>query len=506
MRNAFQGMGQRNSSGLRSPRLPPRRICAGLALTTALLLAGCGSGGSNSPTVAPPPYAVTTQVTLALGSAANDRLAEYDVTFQGVTLTSQSGHTVTLLSAAQSAEFIHVNGASEPMLTVAVPQDTYTAATVTISSASATCLSLASAGGILANTFSDNGLVAGSVTVTVPKPITISGMGQGLLLNLQVSQSAQFSNCAGGPGTTYAFTPTFALSAFDLPSQEPTASSVLPTLSGQIVGFSSAPESLQLTLAQQSAPSAPIAVLIDANTVLQGFSTLNSGLPLGLMFALVQVDGSLQADGSVLASRISLADLTELDVQEGPILTVDSAVPYLTMYPLMEQGVDKRINVEIFDFSSASFRIGGQITNLSALPFTPSFTSANVVAGQNVYISSPAFNTVAPPNYNGVATTITLEPQTINGTIVATAMSGGFTVYTVQLAAYDLFPALAVQPGQTTRLGAPTTVHAYVDANTQQFSTAPPTNGAVLRFFGLVFNDGGTLRMDCERIDDGVAP
>ncbi len=29
--------------------------------------------------------------------------------------------------------------------------------------------------------------------------------------------------------------------------------------------------------------------------------------------------------------------------------------------------------------------------------------------------------------------------------------------------------------------------------------------GGVARFYGLVFNDNGTLRMDCAQIDDGVA-
>jgi len=28
--------------------------------------------------------------------------------------------------------------------------------------------------------------------------------------------------------------------------------------------------------------------------------------------------------------------------------------------------------------------------------------------------------------------------------------------------------------------------------------------GSVLRFYGLVFNDNGTLRMDCAQVNDGV--
>ena len=477
-----------------------RRTGVGFAIAAALAASSCGSGGSNPP---PPtsPYGGTTQVTLVLGSVANDLLAEYDVTFQSITLTSQSGQTVTLLGQPQNAEFIHVNGANEPMLTMAVPQDIYTSAAVTISSTSMTCLSVASTGGILVSTFANNALAPGNVTVTLPQPIAIAGNGQGLLLKMQVSQSAQLSNCAGGQGATYSFTPTFALSAFALPAIEPTASSVLRTLDCQETGVSGATGSLQVTLAPQLEPAAPIEVQTNASTVFQG----SISLAYAAIGQFLQIDGSLQADGSVLATRVALADPAAQNALEGPILTVDSAVPYLAMYPLVHQGPSGRSDVEVFDFSGASFRIDGLFTNLSSLPFAASFNPSNMVAGQNVYVSSPVLNNASPPNYSALATTITLEPQTIDGTIVATASSGGFTIYTVQLAAYDLFPALAVQAGQTTLLGSPATVEVYVDQNTQQLGTELPTSGSVMRFFGLIFDDGGTLRMDCSHIDDGVA-
>ena len=51
----------------------------------------------------------------------------------------------------------------------------------------------------------------------------------------------------------------------------------------------------------------------------------------------------------------------------------------------------------------------------------------------------------------------------------------------------------------------PGQVEVYVDSSTRMFNTTPPATGATLRFYGLVFNDSGTLRMDCAQIDDGVA-
>ena len=92
-----------------------------------------------------------------------------------------------------------------------------------------------------------------------------------------------------------------------------------------------------------------------------------------------------------------------------------------------------------------------------------------------------------------------------DATVTGSATSGNFTDYTVTLAPYDLFPALAVQQGQTTLLNNPSQVEVYVDSNTQMLNTQPLAAGGTLRFYGLVFNDNGTLRMDCAQVSDGVA-
>jgi hypothetical protein len=76
--------------------------------------------------------------------------------------------------------------------------------------------------------------------------------------------------------------------------------------------------------------------------------------------------------------------------------------------------------------------------------------------------------------------------------------------YTVSLADYDLFPALAVQQGQTTLLNNPGQIEVYVDSNTQKLNTQALAVGSTLRFYGLVFNDNGTLRMDCAQVSNGV--
>ena len=89
-----------------------------------------------------------------------------------------------------------------------------------------------------------------------------------------------------------------------------------------------------------------------------------------------------------------------------------------------------------------------------------------MVDGQNIL-----FSTHAPIEPFQALTTITLLPQTLDGTVSAISSEGNFTTYTVTLAPYDLFPNLAVQPGQTTLLTNPNTVVVYADSNTQMLNS-----------------------------------
>jgi hypothetical protein len=95
-------------------------------------------------------------------------------------------------------------------------------------------------------------------------------------------------------------------------------------------------------------------------------------------------------------------------------------------------------------------------------------------------------------------------PQTIDGTVSSISNSGHFLIYTVALATYDLFPTLVGQTGLSYTLTNPGLVTVYVDSSAQLLNSSPITLGSVLRFHGLMFNDKGTLRMDCNQIKDGV--
>jgi len=443
-------------------------------------------------------------VTVLLASTGNDQVTRFAVEFQTLTLTSQSGKTVTLSSSQQPSEFMHLNGGIEPLTTVNVPQDIYTSGTATLG-AVFVCIAQVPEGGLGIANYS---IINQGPTVNLASPITVTGSSMALLLNMQVSSSAVFPTCwTTPPFEGFSMAPTFDLTPFAL-SASPTNSGngKLSGLDAEVASVGMAGSSLTLTIAGGPFGTRALSASSNNQTVFQGISGA-SALSAGMF---LNVDGAIQSDGSLLTTRIAVEDLSAINEFSGPLMFVDSVDPVLTQYVRTELGplvtdngqTGYYFDIPDFDFSNAAFNISGQLTNLQSLPFVPSFTAANMVAGQNVGITSPTLSLVG--GIYTPANTITLVPQTINATVVSSQPAGSFTDYTISLASYDLFPTLAVQQGQTTLLNNPSQVEVYVDSNTQMLNTQALAPGSILLFYGLVFNDNGTLRMDCAQVNDGV--
>lgn len=488
-----------------------RRICRwyGASILFALMLTLILSAAAISGCGGAPPAPVVrgnTMVTVVLSSTANDQLTEFDLTLQSITLTSQSGNTVTLLSAMQGTEFIHVNGAIEPLVTVSVPQDVYTSATATVGGAQFTCVELSSAtGGIDTSTFAYGQTPSANVAVNLATPISITGNSMGLSLNLLVAQSAAYDTCdSGGAIDNYSITPTFNLTpaAFSSEPTSPENGKVIG-LNGQISSVATAAGSFVLSPPELENPRT-ISVASAAGTLYQGINTF-SDLAVG---TFVNIDGAVRSDGSLVATRIAVEDPAATTVVTGPLLQISDLEPSFVLWGRQQQGALYADNFvlggQYFSFGNAVFQVSGQLANLHALPFLPSFNAANIVPGQNVYLGTSSLLDSGGFPYTPLST-VTLLPQTIDGTVSGSSTNGNFTVYTVELAAYDLFPQLAVQQGQASLLNNPSEVQVYVDSSAQQLNSQPLAPGSTLRFYGLVFNDNGTLRMDCAQINDGVS-
>lgn len=495
------------SSAASSPRRHYTVLFAFTLAALAVFSTGCGSTSMSNTT---PPLTGNTAVTVVVSSTANDQLAEFDLDFQTIRLTSQSGQTATLLSAPSSgqgtpAEFTHINGTAEPLLTATIPQGVYTSATVSLTSGEFVCIALGSSDGqeALNSDFYTQVPSASATTVTLPAPITVTGTSMALSLNLLVSQSATIGDCVNVDGFTgFSMSPTFNLAPLTL-AASPTnaANGKVTSLDGQITAVGSSGNSFTLSVPSAEGPRT-LSIDSNGNTAYQGIGSF-SELAVG---TFVDMDGAIQSDSSLLATRIAVEDPAAGNVLRGPLMDVTPSVSIVDMHAREQQGKDIAGYIGgfgAFDYSSASFQISGQLSNLATLPFAPSFNASNMVPGQEVYVSAATI-----PNGGGgypIAATMTLMPQTINGTVLATSTIGNFTDYTVSLASYDLFPMLAVQPGQTTLENNPSQVEVYVDSSTQLLNTEPLANGSTQRFYGLVFNDNGTLRMDCAQVNDGVA-
>lgn len=488
-----------------------------LVLLLAFVCAGCGTGQGGGTITGG-----STLVTVVVSGTANGQISQFNLFLNSLTLIARSGKKVSVLPSPQDIEFIHLGGRPEPLAAVSVPQDTYTSASATVGLAQFGCVywdASKSPSGIVTS-YVDYGYTPDSqVTVNMPSAITVDGSAMGLSLNLAVSTSANYDDCRyGSAPIAQAITPTFILTSFQL-SAAPMISG-FANLEGVLASVAPASNEFTVTAAdgagwettasgnEISSPGLPWRMQADSATSLQGFAGLGAlavGEPL-------DITATLQADGSLRCSRIAVldSDPTDLTVTSGPLLEVVSWQPTVLLLARQQQGflVDHAqapynpSGASGFGYSSAEFAVSGQSGNLQSLPFTPRFDATTMVSGQNVVITSHTASGGDPTQ----ASTVTLMPQTINGTVSAVNPSGSFTVYTVELAPYDLFPTLAFSNSfQKSPLTSPTTVYVYADTNTSMLNAQPITVGNLLRFTGLVFNDKGTLRMDCSQIMDGVA-
>jgi len=327
-------------------------------------------------------------------------------------------------------------------------------------------------------------------------------------LELLVSQSVSFpSTCYSNGIAQYSITPTFDLTAMTLAAQptNPT-NGELTALEGLVVNASTGAGNFTVAAADGSPQGTTMSttwhVSTNSSTGYQGIGNAG-GLAAGMA---VDLDGVLQPDGSVLATRVAVpdTDTTNLVVNRGPLMLVASSEPVLNQVNQEAEGSQRLMDGwPVYSISNATFAAWGGIANLASLPFTASFDAADIVPGQMVAITSHVTEPGPYPTY-APATMVMLMPQTINGTVQAVGTVGAFTTYTVGLQPYDLFSQFAVQGGQTTLLTNPLQVVVYAGKDTPMVNAGSPTTGSVLQFTGVIFNDNGTLRMDCTQVAGGV--
>ena len=465
-------------------------VFAASLLTLGMVIAGCTSAiTSSSSTSNIIPNTNTSTTPVSVTDAPSDQVLAASLTLSSMILTDNTGKVTTNLLPASGITFeaTHLDAVQEPLFSPAIPEDTYVSVTLTYSNAqvayidsSTHTVDLVTA--TLANT---------SQTITFTAPVTISNTTTSLLVDYLVANSVSIS------GSTVTVTPQFKVAAVPIPS------TVATTHKGKVTAISTSTNSFTLTNPNGTVQTIYVnasTTFADANTSLSctGAACLSTFASMKVN-ALVEVDtviapaGSTLPNGSLLAQRVEVDDpgTTAPKLLLGPVTSRTPAAtgtPATSFNMMIRQlvGNSSATAVETVDVSvtgSTNFLLPPRYAVFAtALPFTPSFTSSTIFAGQHVGVVTTSTGVTSGA---ATAATVLLQPQTISGVITNIAPSGSYTVYTVTLPAGHW---LATLTGQTTVL-------VYTNNMVVPLTTTMPAVSATMRFNGYLFNVSNQLRL-----------
>lgn len=476
--------------------LPTLLICLLCGCSSTFPATASGSSASEGGQSATPVPGLSTAVTVLYSSTANDELTDFRLSLGSLTLTDANGKSVTVFNLGngnQLAEFMHSNSILEPVMSVSIPQGVYTSATLTFSNPQFTFVTY-NAGYIYFNTDISMGSSGfAPAEVSLPGAITVSGTSMALIVNSEVSQSVSMSGSPQGNDFSSSVSPRFTLTAEALdPGAQDTISSA-PVNAFRKISSLQASASGEGSLVFTSPGNTALTVAADSNTIYQGIGGYGSLSPG--MFA--DVDIALQPDGTLLATRVEVPDTAARDLVTGPVFNINPSDGIFNLVGEREQGQDfssgfRSGGMALQFTGDTEFLVDGGFQAPQGLPFTPVFNASSVAAGQNIAVTSQSIPLSGP---YPTATTITLLPQTVDGTVESVSSSNGFQVYQLRLASDD--------PLSTTR--GSVSLEVYANSQTRMLNATPAEAGEVLRFHGMVFSNQGSLEMVADQVNDGVA-
>jgi Domain of unknown function (DUF5666) len=456
--------------------------------------AGCATGGNTPPGGA---TAADTHATLLITATNDAKIPIFKFNIESLTLVANDGTTVPILTTPQLVELGSINGIARPLITTDIPQKTYISAKLGYGPSIFAVIDRSAGPGYLDTAtynFGPQTTTPITAQLSLSTPLVITGSAMGVLLNLNIPLSTTYtpfldgsSTLAPGGGQT-SFNPVFSLSAVSLAANPSTLQDgKVEDVHGQVTASSGS----ALTIATDSGSS--FTFNTSSSTVFAGASGAAAS-PVG---SFVDVDAALQADGSMLATRIQTEAISQSYDMVGQALEY-SEQTFVVSSGREQQGPNLPNGTGFYDNDiqinpSAQFEISWpKGTAPAGLPFTPTLNAGSILPGQNIATPIQALQTVG--NVYPVASIVTLEPQTINGTVAAISNVNGQTSYQITLFNDDII----------TLFGSTQTVVAYSTAETHTITTSPISVGSVARVRGLLFDDGGMLRMVATEFEDGV--
>ena len=456
-----------------------------LAFTLSIALSACSSGspGSN-PTPTP---AAKTAIQVNIGDSPADWMLAFSMNITSMSLTGSNG-TVSVVSSSVPMEMMHLMGVMQPLSMINAPQGTYNGASITFGSATVMYMDPTTKQP-MQKTIS--GPMTASVTFSTPVTLGTTPMAMGFDLDLASSVTAD----ANGNLT---MNPVFRMSSGMQGSGNPGdfANGGIQQMMGSVSSISG---SSFVMSSMQAAQNFTFAT--NSSTVFS--STSMSGMAGGM---LVMVDATLQADGSLMATRVQ-SMMSSGGVMGGGIVTAVTGQPPTSLTLVMQNGAGTGMMSSSFGAGvtvdlngSTTWQMDEDGVDMAGLPFTPVFDASHVHAGQSVMPIGSA-GMVSGGMGGGMmgggsmagtitASEVALEPQGLSGTIATAVTSGATTSFTLTLASDSAFSTLT---------GA-TKVTVFQQPQTTMAGTSPIASGTRIHAFGLLFFDAGQWKMVASRI------
>ncbi len=441
-------------------------------LTLSLILAAC-NGVSSSPS-STPPQNNQAQIFTTAEDAPVSSVVAFNITINSITLNNSST-TAQVLSTPTTVDFGRLVGLRSLLGFNAVAPGTYTSATFTFATTPAPSINYVDLTtnppsiGTATGTLSSN-----TVTVSFPTtaPLVVGSNGlAGLHMDFDLRQSLAMD----GSGNliinngTIAVTPTLDVMAVS-------ASSDL----GQITEFTGNIVSVN-TAANKFLMQGPYGfqetIDVNSSTVYNGSNTLSSLMANGI----VSVEGTVQADGSILAASVELIT-TDAAFISGRILAINPG-PVVTMFVGEELGTSATIPVDSVYTVNLGVVSQYDICFIDNWFTNELFDASSLVVGQRIFVGGTYQSNVFIPDM------VSLRRQGVIGSLVANSVSitsGNQGSYQMQ---NDALMSYSAGGPFTVYTGAKTT---FVNINGLTGLQAAGATNLISR--GLVFYDPNTSK------------
>ncbi|HEV2396968.1 MAG TPA: DUF5666 domain-containing protein [Candidatus Sulfotelmatobacter sp.] len=457
-------------------------------LAAALGMTACGSSSSsNNNQTPPPPVTKNSTVQINIGDSPCDRVVAFVTNITSMMLNNSDGTSASVISSSTPFEIMRLADTMQPMNVLTIPQGTYTGASITMASMSATYMDPTSHS-ILQKT------IAGPITTNV-------SFGQNMILGstpMVLSFDMDMANSINIDGSgNVTLTPTFQtfMNNVDTASGADPENGMMEHLVGSVASTSG--NNFGMSMMQSAQPL--------SFTTNSGTQFVNMG-GMGIMSngVLVMVDAMLQADGTILAQKVQWGMGNGGVMSDGIVANVTGAPP--TQIGLVVQNGSGQGLMSSFFSNNVTINVGGSTVygmntddmDMSNLPFTPTFDPSHIYPGERIRcFSSSGMGSGGMGGMGGggmmgtlTASECDLAQQGFRGTVSNYSSSGGQATFTMTLASDCYF---AVMTGAST-------VTVYQQPDTELYGLTSIANGQSVEVRGLMFNDSGTYRMVARRI------